>query len=241
MTWRKIVAFLGYVLLVVVAIPSPLWIRTFLYQPFNIPSGSMVPTLLVGDYVFVSKFSYGYSNASLPFSLKLISGRILAAEPQRGDVVVFRLPSDESVDYVKRIVGLPGDHIQMINGELNINGAPVKRERIEDFTGTDDKGNVTKVRQWRLTLPNGVSYAALDLVDNGYYDNTPVYDVPPEHYFTLGDNRDNSLDSRARNQVGYVPFENLVGRVAIIFYSSDPNARSDDDRIRWDRLGTLVH
>src|SRR4051795_1039098 len=193
-------------------------IRTFLFQPFNIPSGSMKATLLVGDYLFVSKYSYGYSHYSLPFSPPLFSGRIFGREPKRGDVLVFRLPRDDSTDYIKRVIGLPGDEIQMISGVLHINGQPIKRERIEDFTD-DEGGRPTNVRRWRETLPNGVSYTSLDMVDNGYYDNTQVYHVPPGHFFMMGDNRDNSTDSRVLAQVGYVPFENIVGRAEIIFFS----------------------
>src|SRR5499433_91919 len=138
-------------------------IRTFLFQPFNIPSGSMKATLLIGDYLFVSKYSYGYSHYSLPLSPRLFSGRIFGAEPQRGDVAVFRLPRDPSIDYIKRVIGLPGDRIQMIDGLLHINGVPVKRERVGDFIDDEDE---RVVRRWRETLPNGVSYETLDLQDD---------------------------------------------------------------------------
>src|SRR5246127_1493137 len=132
-------------------------IRTFLFQPFNIPSGSMKATLLIGDYLFVSKYSYGFSHYSLPFSPPLFSGRILASPPQRGDVVVFRLPRDDSTDYIKRVIGLPGDRIQMIHGLLHINGQPVKRERIADYIDPQDG----PIKRWREMLPNGVSYTTL--------------------------------------------------------------------------------
>src|SRR5947209_15184698 len=164
------------------ALVIALVIRTFLFQPFNIPSGSMKATLLVGDYLFVSKFSYGYSHYSLPLSPPLFSGRIWSAAPQRGDVVVFRLPKDDSIDYIKRVIGLPGDRIQMIDGLLHINGQPVKRERIEDFVDNEG-GRATRVKRWRETLSNGVSYTTLDAVENGFYDNTPVDQVPAGHYF----------------------------------------------------------
>ncbi len=186
-------------------------IRTLLFQPFNIPSGSMKATLLVGDYLFVSKYSYGYSHFSLPFSPPIFTGRVFGSPPERGDVVVFRLPKDTSTDYIKRVIGLPGDKIQMIEGMLNINGTPVKRERVDDFIETEEVARATPVKRWKETLPNGVSYYALDLVDNGFADNTQVYTVPPGEYFMMGDNRDNSTDSRF-SQVGTVPFENIVGR-----------------------------
>jgi len=220
-------------------------IRTFLFQPFNIPSGSMKETLLVGDYLFVSKYSYGYSHYSLPFSPPLFSGRIWASPPDRGDVVVFRLPKDDSTDYIKRVIGLPGDRIQMIDGVLNINGVPVQRERISDFIETEEGSRAQRVKRWRETLPNGVSYTTLDLVDNGFYDNTPVYQVPAGHYFMMGDNRDNSTDSRVLSAVGYVPVENLVGRDEVIFFSVDKDAAAWEFwkwpwTVRWERLLKLL-
>jgi signal peptidase I len=231
---------LGTLLLVIVLVPlaivvllSPFLIRTFLFQPFNIPAGSMKPTLFVGDYIFVSKYSYGYNRYSFPFSppLTLISGRVFASEPERGDVVVFRLPKDPSIDYVKRVIGLPGDRVQMINGVPHINGIAVKRERIEDFVETDDNGREVHIKQWRETLPNGVSHPTLDMVENGFYDNTKEYRVPAGHYFMMGDNRDNSSDSRVDNQVGYVPAENLIGRVQILFWSVDEKGHIRSERI----------
>jgi signal peptidase I len=219
-------------------------IRTFLFQPFNIPSGSMKETLLVGDYLFVSKYTYGYSRYSIPFSPPLFSGRIWSANPVRGDIVVFRLPKDDTTDYIKRVIGLPGDRIQMIDGVLHINGEPIKRERIDDFI-ENEEGRTTRVKRWRETLPNGVSYTTLDLIDNGFYDNTPVYVVPPDHYFMMGDNRDNSTDSRVLSQVGYVPLQNIVGKAQIIFFSIHEGERAWELwrwpwSVRWDRLFSIV-
>ena len=200
-------------------------VRTFAYEPFNIPSGSMIPTLLVGDYLFVSKFSLGYSRHSLPFSLPLIDGRIAFTEPQRGDIVVFKLPRDNTTDYIKRLVGLPGDRIQVQGGILLINDEPVPRQRIEDFNLVGRNGQSRKVPQYTETLPNGVSYHVLDSDPFGALDNTDVYVVPEEHYFFMGDNRDHSSDSRVLNNVGYVPVENLIGRAEILFFSTDGTAR----------------
>jgi len=219
-------------------------IRTLLFQPFNIPSGSMKATLLIGDYLFVSKYSYGYSHYSLPLSPPLFSGRVFGSAPERGDVVVFRLPKDDSTDYIKRVIGLPGDRIRMIDGLLHINGTPVKRERVDDFVD-DENGGAERVRRWRETLPNGVTYQSLDLQDNGFLDNTQEYLVPPGHYFMMGDNRDNSTDSRVLSAVGYVPFENLVGKAQIIFFSigdGEPawHIWSWPWSVRWSRLFTIV-
>ncbi|NDV86640.1 signal peptidase I [Aurantimonas aggregata] len=198
---------------IVQALILALVIRTFLFQPFSIPSGSMMPTLLVGDYLFVSKWSYGYSRYSMPLSPDLFEGRILGSDPDRGDVAVFRKPREEDTDYIKRIVGLPGDRLQMREGILFINGQAVPREAVDDFIAEDG----TRVPQYRETLPNGVSYMTLDLSPNSAGDNTREFVVPDGHYFMMGDNRDNSLDSRF--DVGYVPFENLVGKAQMIFFS----------------------
>jgi signal peptidase I len=216
-------------------------IRTVLFQPFSIPSGSMKDTLLVGDYLFVSKYSYGYSRFSIPFSLPLFSGRIFGSPPERGDVVVFKLPTDNATDYIKRVIGLPGDRIQMIDGVLQINGKPVPKERIDDYIEYEPNGRTIHVPRYKETLPNGVSYEVLDLVQNGFYDNTPVYEVPDGHYFMMGDNRDNSTDSRVLSAVGYVPFENLIGKAQIIFFSVEEGRHAWAFwnwpwTVRWQRL-----
>ena len=223
-------------------------IRTFLFQTFNIPSGSMEGTLLVGDYLFVSKFSYGYTHYSLPFSPPVFSGRIFGSQPKRGDVVVFRLPSDDSVDYIKRVIGLPGDRIQMIDGLLHINGVAVKRERAEDYIDRDEGSRPMHVKRWRETLPNGVSYYTLDRIEHSDYDSTPPYVVPHGHFFAMGDNRDNSLDSRvapASGGVGYVPFENIVGQAEIIFFSVGDGGHAWQVwrwpwSLRWSRVFQVV-
>ena len=193
----------------------------------------------------MSKYSYGYSQFSLPLSLPIFSGRIPGGYlPERGDVVVFRLPKDTSTDYIKRVMGLPGDKIQVTDGVVSINGVPVKHQRIADYIETEETGHDTPVKRWKDTLPNGVTHETLDLVDNGFADNTQVYTVPADHYFMMGDNRDNSTDSRF-SQVGFVPFENIVGKAQIIFFSVYEGSQAWQFwrwpfSVRWNRLFTIV-
>ena len=240
---------------IIQALAIALVIRTLLFQPFNIPSGSMIPTLLIGDYVFVSKYAYGYSNYSMPFGPNVFNGRILATPPKRGDVVVFKLPRDNETDYIKRVIGLPGDRIQMIEGRLYINGVVVPREPIARAVTENREGEEVPVMTYKETLPGdgvrpGVEHTIVELEgDHGFKDNTELFVVPPDQYFMMGDNRDNSTDSRFEPEsggVGYVPFVNLVGRAEIIFFS----VKKDESAlafwrwpwsVRWDRLFKPAH
>ena len=236
---------------VVYAVLIALVVRTFAIEPFNIPSGSMIPTLLVGDYLFVSKYSYGYSKHSFPFSMGMFPGRVFGSPPERGDVAVFKYPGDQGqgvtrTDYIKRIVGMPGDRIQVTNGALYINGTAVPRLRIGDYVrGTN--GHYQKGTLYSEQLPNGRRYTVLEYNDNGLSDNTPEFLVPAGSYFVMGDNRDDSLDSRTRlmlrdfsgstrdrDQLGwYVPSENLVGRAEFIFFSHDPSVAGWMEPWKW--------
>ena len=217
-------------------------IRTIAFEPFNIPSGSMIPTLLVGDYLFVSKYSYGYSRHSMPLSPNLFSGRILGRLPERGDVAVFKWPRDNSTDYIKRIIGLPGDRIQMRAGQLYINGTVVARQSLGEFVA-EDQNYRTIARRFEETLPNGEKHEILKMYEEGGLNTTPEYKVPEGHVFAMGDNRDNSSDSRVMDAsgVGFVPLQNLVGRAEFIFFSIDDRARWWEFwewpfEIRWKRL-----
>ncbi len=246
--WRETVKLVLHVLILVAVV------RTFFYQPFNIPSGSMKETLLVGDYLVVSKLSYGYSRYSLtiPFTgipIVPFKGRVLGAQPKRGDVVVFKLPRDPDTDYIKRIIGLAGDAVFVKGGVVHINGTPVTKVRDGSYVGPEGDGR--PIPRYRETLPNGVSYHVLDADPNGYYDDTETYVVPAGHYFVMGDNRDNSVDSRdhsPRRGVGFVPYENLVGRAEVIFLSvavDDPDFRlwrpwTWPFAVRWSRFFSLV-
>lgn len=207
------------VVIVIQALLIALVFRTFLFQPFSIPTASMQPTMMIGDYFLASKYTWGYSRYSFPFGQYVpINGRILGREPNRGDIAVFwNGPSGE--EYVKRVIGLPGDRIQMIDGILNINGTPVKRELVGPGTDTDSRGVTVPVTIYRETLPNGVVHTIQEISDNGPLDNTREYVVPPGHYFMMGDNRDRSQDSRVLSAVGYVPAANLEGKAEARFFS----------------------
>ena len=184
------------------AIIIALVVRTFAFEPFNIPSSSMVPTLLVGDYLFVSKYSYGYSRYSLPWGLPLFKGRILYSKPERGDVVVFKLPKDNETDYIKRLIGLPGDRIQMREGILHINGDPVKREKPDQGNESENSDDARWAHEFIETLPNGRRHLIQEISDSASHDNTREFLVPAGHFFFMGDNRDRSPSNRVKTTCG---------------------------------------
>ena len=240
MSKRKPEGKFEFIKTIVVAGALALGFRSLLFEPFNIPSGSMIPTLLVGDYLFVSKYSYGYSRYSFPFGIAPFDGRIFETPPERGDVAVFRQPQNESIAFIKRIVGLPGDRIQVVNGLLRINDVVVKRDR-KGFASVSDGYNVIRFAVYKETLPNGKSYLTQERSDDDLLDNTSVFLVPEGHYFMIGDNRDNSRDSRTTT-VGMVPAENLVGRAERLFFSHNSSASLWEIwkwpfAIRYGRLG----
>ena len=223
MTKAKKNSFFGNLKSIFIAIFIALLIRSFLFEPFNIPSGSMKPNLLVGDFIFVSKYSYGFSKHSLPFSIPLIPGKIFSNTPERGDVVVFKTPENNRTDYIKRVIGLPGDKIEIKNGIIFINGSEILRKKLNDFIDTDNKTSNKRVRMYNEYFFNK-EINILDITDNGIADNTQLFNVPENHFFVMGDNRDNSQDSRFISTVGFIPYENLVGKAQFIFFSLE-NAR----------------
>jgi len=207
--------------IIFVCVIVPFAFRSLFYAPFHIPSSSMKSTLLIGDYLFVDKSAYGYSRYSFPFGIDFFDGRISEKIPERGDVIVFRPTTATYMDFIKRLVGLPGDRIQVKNGELYINDTKVERVKIDDFVEVGEDGQKERpITRYKETLPNGVSYNVLDDNVNGDYDNTKVFVVPDNNYFFMGDNRDNSADSRTKT-VGFVPAENLVGRAEKIIVSTN--------------------
>ena len=223
MTKGKKNSFFGNLKSIFIAIFIALLIRSFIFEPFNIPSGSMKPNLLVGDFIFVSKYSYGFSKHSLPFSIPLIPGKIFSNTPERGDVVVFKTPENNRTDYIKRVIGLPGDKIEIKNGIIFINGSEILRKKLNDFIDTDNKTSNKRVRMYNEYFFNK-EINILDITDNGIADNTQLFNVPENHFFVMGDNRDNSQDSRFISTVGFIPYENLVGKAQFIFFSLE-NAR----------------
>lgn len=244
--WRGEVASFGlWILFFFFFMPSLLW------QPFHIPSRSMENTLLTGDYIFVSKYAYGYSKYSMyPWSILTFDGRIWGAQPKRGDVIVFKLPRDNKTDYIKRLVGMPGDRVQMRGGVLYINGAATELTRIADWQERDEslpeplQGQ--PIAQFLETLPGGRQHEVLDRADVPGADETDEFTVPDGHFFFMGDNRDMSADSRIRGSgVGFVPYQNVVGRADLIFFSVKADLRwwqfwRWPFAIRYDRLLTVI-
>ena len=215
-----------------------LLIRSFLFEPFNIPSGSMKPNLLVGDFIFVSKWSYGYSKHSLPFSLPIIP-ILFSKMPERGDVVVFKTPENNRTDYIKRVIALPGDTVKIKNGIIILNENEIYRQKLDDFIDNDQKAIAKRIRQYKEFFFEK-EIKILDLADNSIADNTQHFKVPENYFFVMGDNRDNSQDSRFINSVGYIPIENLVGKAQFIFFSLE-NSRFLElwkwpNSIRYDRI-----
>jgi signal peptidase I len=252
--WRDTLSFLLKLAVIVFIF------RSFFLSPFSIPSESMLPRLLIGDYLFISKWNYGYSKHSLPFSLPLIPGRIFGSLPARGDVVVFKAPPGNSADYIKRVIGLPGDTIQVTQGQVILNGKPVPKVAVADFIvpvtlnyGCDaqfqddvDGKPVCRYKQFRETLPDGKSYNVLDRGDYPQADDTGVYTVPAGHLFMMGDNRDASADSRfpavEGEAIGMVPVENVEGKALVGFWSTDGTANwflpwTWFSAARWNRIG----
>ena len=223
------------------AVVIALVFRSVAFEPFHIPSGSMLSTLYEGDYLFVSKYSYGYSRFSFPLSLPIFKGRILNSAPQRGDVVVFRLPTNTQIDFIKRVIGLPGDRVQMKHDRLYINGELVEQTRRGEATVPSMGGGPIKpVPLFEEVLPGGKHHIVLDQDPNGSLDNTPEFTVPAGHYFMMGDNRDDSADSRYRGPdgkflVGFVPLENIIGRAELILFSYDSNVPLGD-MSQWARF-----
>lgn len=230
---------------VILAVFIALLIRSFLFEPFRIPSGSMYPTLRVGDYLFVSKYTYGYSRYSFPGGFPLFKGRIWYSEPKRGDVVVFRFPKDVRTDFIKRIIGLPGDKIQIKKGRLYINGEQIARQKEDGYVIDEYVRMPEFYRQYEETLPEGLKHKIIEISDKErIVDNTEEFVVPADSFFVMGDNRDRSDDSRL--SVGFVPKENLVGKARFLFFSHNDKGEiylplTWKRAIRWSRLFKGIH
>ena len=209
-------------------------IRSFLFQPFYIPSSSMEPNLLIGDRLFVSKFSYGYSKHSFPFSPQIFNNRILGKFPERGDVIVFKTPADNRTDYIKRVIGLPGDTIQIVNSDLYLNSLKIEKNKISNSLNINCGKEIINASFFEETLPNGQTYVAV-YRNEGSMMNSDSYVVPENHYFFMGDNRDCSKDSRFLGSVGYVHFNNLVGKAKLIFFSNEKKNGSFFKFWKWNK------
>jgi len=219
---------------IIYALIIALIIRSFLFQPFYIPSSSMEPTLLIGDRLFVSKYSYGYSKHSFPFSPNIYNKRLFKKKPERGDVIVFKTPADNRTDYIKRLIGLPGDEIQIINANLYINNKKVLSEKLNKELIINCGETPISITAFKETLPNGKSYN-IAYRKNNSMQNTDKYLVPKNHYFFMGDNRDCSKDSRFLSSVGYVNLNNIVGKARIIFFSNDKKVSSIINFFKWNK------
>ncbi len=221
-----------------------IFFRSIFYEPFNIPSGSMVPTLLVGDYLFVSKYTYGYSKYSFPFGVVPIKDRLLYKTPKRGDVIVFRKPGDETIDYIKRLVALPNDTVQVKQGILYINSKKIKRIKTNIRMRKNTFGDEKIFSQYEEIFDNSQSHQIIESSDNDPFDDTIMFKVPLNHFFFMGDNRDNSKDSRTP-EVGFVPKKNLIGKAEIIFFSHNSSASIFEfwnwhKAIRFSRIGKAI-
>ena len=218
--------------------------RSIFFEPFNIPSGSMIPSLLIGDYLFVSKYSYGYSKYSFPFGILPFDDRVLDETPKRGDVIVFRKPGDESIDYIKRLIGIPGDTVQVINGVLFVNGKEATRVKTNIGKMKNIFGQEKVFKEYKEKFANTNFHKIIEASDNDPFDNTILFKVPKDHFFFMGDNRDNSRDSRT-SEVGFVPKQNLIGKAQIIFFSHNSSASFYEfwkwhKSIRFSRIGKAI-
>ena len=238
---KIIISIFDNVKTLIAALIIAILIRSLLFQPFYIPSSSMEPNLLVGDRIFVSKFAYGYSKHSFPFSPNITDKRFFSKSPKRGDLVVFKTPADNRTDYIKRLIGMPGDTIQFVEGSVFINNKKIVRKKVENKKVIRCGNFLLETNTFIETLPNGIKHIVA-YKKKGSLQNTKIFKVPANHYFLLGDNRDCSKDSRYLDSVGYVNSLNLVGKAKLIFFSNDTNISSLlkfwnlNNSFRFDRL-----